>query len=165
MQKSKQSQLSVDKDQQKPLNHSLTIIQCLFVGPVGSLLDVLKMWVLLAQSRVKYCHLHTRTFGRLRTPLVLKSRWKQRWVTRRPVGGHGTDLCVPSAREHLPGGSGPHGEGWPAADACWSGGLWRARTRSPATNWSVGTAGTTATTAISVSRGWRCRERKVQGLR
>lgn len=38
----------------------LTIIQCLLIGPVGSFLYVLKMWVLLAQARVEHCHLHTR---------------------------------------------------------------------------------------------------------
>lgn len=99
------------------------------------------------------------------TQLVPTRHKNQRGATRWPATGGATDLCVPSAREHLPGGSGPRGEGWPAADACWSGGLSRARSRSPATSWSVGTAGTTARTAISGPRVWCCKARKAQVLR
>lgn len=42
---------------------SLTIIQCLFIRPVGPLLHVLKMWVLLAQACIEHCNLHTRALS------------------------------------------------------------------------------------------------------
>ena len=45
----------------QPLFFPLTVIQCLFISPVGPLLHVLKMWVFLAEARIKHCHLHTRT--------------------------------------------------------------------------------------------------------
>lgn len=43
--------------------YSLTVIQRLFVGPVGPLLDILEMRVLLTQSRVEHRDLHSGTFG------------------------------------------------------------------------------------------------------
>ena len=45
----------------QPLFFPLTVIQCLFISPVGPLLHVLKMWVFLAEARIKHCYLHTRT--------------------------------------------------------------------------------------------------------
>lgn len=67
-------------------------------------------------------------------------------------------LCAPSAKEHLPGGSGRRGGGLPAADGGWSGARLRARSPTPATGWYVEMDGTTATTATSASWCWRCRE-------
>lgn len=40
----------------------LTIIKCLFIGPVGPFLHILKMWVLLTQACIKHRHFHTRSY-------------------------------------------------------------------------------------------------------
>lgn len=75
--------------------HSLTIIQCLFVGPVGPLLHVLKMRVLLTQARVEHRNLHTGPLAYTRgkhaissnTPLKPKASCQaaRQWRCYRPV--------------------------------------------------------------------------------
>lgn len=69
--------------------------------------------------------------------------------------------CAPSAKEHLPGGSGRRGGGLHAADAGWSGVRLHARSLSPETSWFVEKDGTIATTAIFASWCLRCTEQRV----
>lgn len=48
------------------LQWGFTIIKCLLIGPVGSLFNILKMWVLFTKSSVEYSHLYSRPYKEAR---------------------------------------------------------------------------------------------------